>query len=54
VGIHIRDQTNEDVAPSLPLTFNMLLQSVIALSALLPFVVSAPQVSDATTPSRWY
>jgi hypothetical protein len=37
---------NEDVAPSLPPIFDMLLQSVIALFALLPFVASAPQVSD--------
>jgi hypothetical protein len=43
---HIRDQMNEDVAPSLPPIFDMLLQSVIALFALLPFVASAPQVSD--------
>jgi hypothetical protein len=46
--IHIRDQMDEDVAPSLPLILDMLLQSVIALFALLPFVASAPQVSDPT------
>jgi hypothetical protein len=54
VGIHTRHEMSEDVAPSLPLTFDMLLQSVIALSALLPFVASAPQASDATTSSSRY
>jgi hypothetical protein len=39
---------NEDVAPSLPPILDMLLQSVIALFALLPFVASVPQVSDPT------